>query len=295
MPDRGSAHLVLAALVGLLALLTGCPDANRGIAPQSAREAMQRIEENYQRIAGPLQCDATVSFSFVDDDGAKRRFIGHPSTIIFNAPRCLYIDVKSAIGGSVARIGSNDDRYWLWFDANDTRKLFWGTWQALDEGRARKLPLPPDQLLDVLMLRALPDCVGAGLRPLLRFEGAEQRLLFVQVDDDGWPTLQREVRLDPNPPYLPLRITDRDAAGRIVMNADISDYRIVEGAGKTPYLIARRFVIDWPLGDATLRIDLGRVRLRTTPLTGVCDFPTGWKGEIEPLDGPPPIETDENH
>ncbi|MFN0136905.1 MAG: hypothetical protein ACKVS9_12405 [Phycisphaerae bacterium] len=277
-------RITVVAAVALGPLLVGCPDRDRIDAPVSARQAMERIHANYARIPSPLQCDATVSFSFLDDQKVKRRFIAHPATIIFGPPRCLYFDVKATLGGSVARLGSSDDRYWLWLDTPDYRKLFWGTWEALEESRARPLAIPPDQLLDVLMLRTLPDLVGGGMRPLLRRDAkADDRLLFTEIDDDGWPRLQREVILNTQSPYLPARIVDRDAAGRVRMDATIEQYSKIEGGEG---YIARRYVIDWPLDDATLRIDFSRVKLRTSPLLGVCEFPRAWNGEVELLDEP---------
>lgn len=285
-PIRRIAFRIAAiATAGVItALLTGCPQADRLDAPGSARQAMERIDANYARISAPLQCDATVSFSFLDDQKVKRRFILHPATIIFGAPKCLYFDVKTTLGGSVARLGSNDERYWLWLDTPDYRKLYWGTWEALEESRARPLPIPPDQLLDVLMLRSLPDLLVGGMRPLLRSDPkSDDRLLFSEFDEDGWPRLQREVILNTQSPYLPARIIDRDATGRVRMDAAIEQYVEVEKSGG---YIARRYVIDWPIDDATLRIDFSHVKLRTTPLLGVCDFPRAWNGNVEPLDEP---------
>ncbi len=95
-----------ALLLSVLAF--GCN--GRGIEPRppsDAREAVQRINNNLAKIEGALFCKALASFRFRDASGGDRRFIGQEATVIFEAPRCLYFDIKHALTGSVARIGGN--------------------------------------------------------------------------------------------------------------------------------------------------------------------------------------------
>jgi hypothetical protein len=287
---RRMAHLAtaVAATVCLLTALTvGCNGTGgvQPVPPRDAREAMQRIDDNLAKIEGALSCKATSSFRFRDANGTDRRYIGHPATVIFETPRCLYFDIKNALAGSVARIGSNEQRYWLWIDTPESRTLWYGTWQALEEGRARPLAIPPDQLLDALLLRPLPEELPDGLKPLLEVDDDEHRLLFVALDDEGWPHVQRELILDPRPPYMPLEIIDRVPDGRVAMHAHLSRYERVKGTGLDGPYTPRKYVIYWELDEAEMRLDLGAVRYRTKDVP-FCVFPEEWEGEIEALDEP---------
>lgn len=254
--------------------------------PSDARQAMRRINANLSRIERALYCKALVSFRFRDNRGVVRRFVGHPATIIFEQPRCLYFDIKHTLAGSVARIGSNDERYWLWVDLQDTRKLWYGTWAALERGLARRMVVPPDELLDALMMRPLPEALPAGVRPLLESDGRVSRLLFVEVGEGRWPWVRREMVLDAQPPYLPVEIVDRLPDGRIAMRAELGRYRRVRGTGPLGPYTARHYVVRWKQEGAEMRIDLSDVRYRARE-TPFCEFPEGWEGETIRLDRTP--------
>lgn len=275
--------LTLAAL-----LVTGCNSVSRmePRPPRDAREAVQRINRNLNAIERALYCKANVSFRFRDADGVDRRFLGNPATVIFEAPRCLYFDIKHTLAGSVARIGSNDERYWMWADVNDTRKLWYGAWTELERGLARSLIIPPDQLLDALMMRPLPEQLPDGMYPMLEAGESGQRLLFMEQDELGWPWVRREVVLDGQTPYMPVEIIDRLRDGRVVMRAALSGYkRLDKSDPRAPYT-ARKYVLKWELDNAEMRLDLSSVRYRTKSVP-FCDFPEGWTGEVELLDDTP--------
>lgn len=263
------------------------PSGIKPVPPRDAREAMERINANLAKIEGTLYCKpALVSFRFRDANGADRRFIGHPAAVIFEAPQCLYFDIKSSLAGSVAHIGSNQEHYWLWIDIPETRKLWHGRWEALRRGNARRMAVPPNQLLDALMMRRLPERLPGASKPLLRIEGNDHRLVFLGLDAAGWPYAKREFVLDPKPPYMPLEIIDRLSDGRVVMHAHLKSYQPIKGTGPDGPYTARRYAVYWELDQAEMRLDFSNVRYRTKELP-FCDFPDSWEGEIESLDEPP--------
>jgi hypothetical protein len=271
--------------VGLL-LTAGCVPPLKIHPPDEARRVLENIDDNLAGIQRALYGrPALVSFRFRDEQGRTHRFVAQPATVIFRPPRCLYFDIKESLGGSsVARLGSNDERYWLWVDAADTQRLWWGTWAALLSGHARPLVVPPDRLLDALMMRPLPARRRDGPPPLLVEADGKRRLWFQEFDDPGWPHVAREIILARNPTDLPAEIIDRLIDGRIAMHARLYDYRPV-GDGADAPLTPRRYVVDWPTAEAGLRLDLLDVRYRTKD-TPFCDFPRRWRGEVEPLDLP---------
>lgn len=255
--------------MALLGVLCGCNGAAvEAIPPRDVGEALRRVNENFARLEQPLLCrSALVSFSYRDPSGQVRRYIAQPAALIYRAPRCLYFDIKS-IGGSVARVGSNDERYWLWVEP-EVSTMWWGTWADAGGAPPPELPLPPDQLFDALMLRPLTAELPDSLAALLRLRGDDHRLIYVRVADDGRTSVAREIVLSPKFPYLPTQIADWDADGQPTMRAELGDYKRVGPEG--PYT-ARHFVIRWPANAAELRLDLPSAVLRPDQ-PEFCDFP----------------------
>ena len=190
------------------------------------------------------------------------------ATLIFQSPRRLRFNIKHTLAGSVARVGSNDEQYWLWIEP-EVNTMWWGEWRYVDRGRGGSLPLRPNQVLDALMMRPLPESVGDGLPPLLHINGDDHRLLYVGLDSEGWPYVVQEVALDPCPPYQPIGLIVRRADGSEIMHVELGNYRKLGGDG--PH-IAHRYVIEWPQDEAELRIDLHRVRLKPDQVP-FYDFP----------------------
>ena len=122
------------ALFLLAVLICGCPRPNP---PLTAREAIARINANVDQIDQPIYArPAMTSVKFRDERGRDYRFIGHPARIMFDAPRCMRFDIEHSLGGKIAEVGTNDERYWLWKEPEGPM-LWWGTWTAIQEGRAR--------------------------------------------------------------------------------------------------------------------------------------------------------------
>ena len=268
--------------LGLVMLAVGCTQPRNCVEPRDEWEALARVNENLSKIEQPLQYQASASFSFRDNNGRERRFLGHEAKLTFYNPRDLLFDIRS-LAGVIAQFGSNDERYWVWIEP-EVRKLWWGAWAALDRDGPRKLPLPPDDLLDALMLRPLPEALAGDLHVMLRKDGQDQRLLFIRLDADGQPGGWREIRLDPREPYQPLEIIDRSAAGDVQMHALLSNYQRIGSDG--PFT-ARRYEVYWPQDHAEMRLDVTRAALRPDLREVVSDlfeFPAGWRGEVEQID-----------
>jgi len=290
MPDPAAWRRILrtGGCLLLLALIGGCPPPDR-LQLRDARQALNHVNSNLEKVDRALYGGpARVSFRFRDAEGHDRRFIGHPATLIFEPPRYLYFDIKHSLGGSVARIGSNDERYWIWVDTPELRKLWWGYWDEVEAGSGGGLPIPPGLLLDALMMRPLAERVPGGL-PALLIDQDPYRLLFQRCDGEGWPYVAREIVLDRRPPHQPIEIIDRLPDGRVSMHATLEKYRPLESSGETGPHTARRWVVYWPLDDTEMRLDLDRVRYRTKD-TPFCEFPEHWNGEIEQIGAPPSVE-----
>lgn len=276
----------LLSLTWLAALLSGCNGAKVEVRPPpvDARTALREVNAGLASLHEPVSLSpAIVSFRYRDSNGADRRFIGHPATILFDPPRCMLFRIKS-LAGTIAQIGSNDERFWVWVDTPEQRKLWWGDWDAFAPNRRINMPVPPDELQDALMLRPLPDRLPAGLPPLLETSGGRTRLLYQRVGG-GWPYIAREVVLDNRAPYMPVEVIDRNSAGEVLMRVELGRYRSVSGADGLYF--PGRYVIRWKDGTE-LRLDVENVKLQPDA-EDFCEFPARWDGEVETVTGDPGV------
>lgn len=276
-------------LLPTLLLLVGCPPADNGlrVLPQNEREALARINGNLAQIDQPVQYRAAVSFRFRDANDRDRRFLNHEASLIYAPPRYLLFDIRS-LTGVVAQFGSNEDRYWVWVEP-ETRRLWWGEWDQMEQTRETRLLLRPDDLLDVLSLRPLPESLAGGVAPYLRVEGEDYRLVFIRIGEAGEPNLIREILLDLDAPFQALEILDRLPDGRIHMHAYLSRYRRIGGDG--PF-VPHKYVVFWPLDQAEMRMDVNRAVFRPDLPLEVFNFPEDWHGAVERVDLPAALPPD---
>lgn len=262
----------------ILILIAGCQCT--GTPPDSRRHALQRVNDNLARIDQPVQAKGLVSFKFRDVDGKVHRFVGQEASLVFQPSQQLLFDVRT-IGGTVAQFGSNTDRYWLWVDLPDLRKLWAGTWSVAQRGTVRKLAIPPNELLDALMLRPLPEHLGTAPPPVLRLTDNRHELIYMRVIEGTQTAGLREVILDRCEPYQPIEIIDRLPDGQVAMHAYLKNYKRIGGDG--PYT-PRNYVVYWPETEAEMVLDILRVKFRPELPEEVFDFPSGWQGDRDSLD-----------
>jgi hypothetical protein len=267
----------------LAACICGCNGEQRVeiIPPRDVSEALARVNAHMHTESVALYCTGLVTIRFRDSNQAQRRFFAQPMTLIYRPERCLYMNIKSSLAGSLARIGSNDERYWLCVDDADFRRMWWGWWRDTAQTDADDIPVPPDDLFDALMLRRLPPVSIGGASPYVRIEDEDHRLVYVRMDENRNTLGVREIVLDPVRPYLPRGIVDRSADGEILMRATLADWRRVAGSR---VWTARRYVIEWPFRDAELRIDIETAKFRPDQ-PPFCDFPRDWNGPQQQLGG----------
>lgn len=277
---RGSVVSPRWAALLLPALIAGCPPTDGRVPFTTRREALEHVNNNLAQITQPLSCAALVSFKFRGGDERVHAFYMHEARLIFAPPKSLLFDVRT-LAGTAAQFGSNDAQYWLWLDVADLRKLWWGSWHRISALTERKLPVPPNELLDALLLRPLPEALEGGQLPVLRAEEGDYRLIFMRLGGGGQPTGWREVRFDTRPPYQPVEIVDRTPDGEIAMRAQLMNYQRVGAEGP---LTPRRYVVVWPANEAEMRLDILSAKFRSELPEGTFDFPANWQGESEEID-----------
>ncbi len=249
--------------------------------PENSAMALRRVNDNLSQIDRPLYYTVWVSCCFRDADGKMHHVPVQDGRLAYNQPQSLLFNMVHSLEGTVAQFGSNNDHYWLWVEP-ETRTLWVGSWDCLGQRYTRQLAIPPHELLDALMLRPLPELMS-GDPPRLEKRGWHYWLVYDRRAPDGTLLGQREVKLDRFEPYQPLAIIDKLADGQVWMHARTERHRTV---GKEGPCTPRHYVIDWPIDDAELRIDVLKARFRPDLPEEVFDSPTTWNGHIEILDGP---------
>ena len=109
----------------------------------------------------------------------------------------------------------------------------------------------------------------------------------MRLGPGGQPVGCRELRLDPQPPYMPVEIIDRSPDGRVEMQAELSNYQRIGSDG--PYT-PRRYVVQWPgsggVPRAEMRLDFTGAKFRPELPAEFFELPTGWQGQVEAIDMP---------
>jgi hypothetical protein len=231
--------------------------------------AVRFVNRNNARISSPVQAKRIHARGHVTDERGKRTNFDLSGGLLFIKPRYLYFDLRQ-LGQTVIRFGSNDTQYWLWIKPEiDT--LWWGTYAALDGTASRRIPIPPDMLIESLGLDELPGS-DAAADVVYRVDGDANQLLWTRRDSNGAIMLTKEIWLDRRPPHLIRRVLSRDADGRVVFDAALDDYRLIQGMDA---LAAHRIVLRWrdPDGRMDLRIGEWIARDNIRPTSGAFRRP----------------------
>ncbi len=198
------------------------------------------------------------------------------ATIAVESPRNFRM-VVSAIAGDEADFGSNGERMWFWMRRMPKERLYVYTCSHEDLPAAQeRLPLPfqPDWLMEVLgvvpfdgaAFELHPDPTDAGLVRLVsetRTPDGRTAVRFVTVDTHkGAVTAQ----------------TLRDADGRLIAEAKLSDFRTDPKTGVTlPHFVE----VEWPEAQSRMRLEIGNIEVnpQTVPkavweMKQVADCPT---------------------
>ncbi|MDX2197447.1 MAG: hypothetical protein SF069_00575 [Phycisphaerae bacterium] len=270
------------ALLGLvLPLVGGCPDGGGGggmsLNPPlatDAESALRRINDNLNLLNEKIEADTVVTVRFVDRDGQKRQFVGHEGKLRFMAPQCLRFDIRG-LDPVIAQFGSNDDRYWVWVKP-ELNTLWWGEWSNAGFADDLDMPVPPQRLLDALMIRPLPTEID-GRVPLNDRDGAGRKLVYRR--EDG--SIAREVRLDRSASGMPFEIIDRAADGRtILMIAKLKKYARIGSRG--PF-VPRVYEVSWPQNQGEMVLRIKSIQFKPTLPDWFCEFPEKWGGETRQL------------
>ncbi len=264
-------HGVLApALLGIILAGTGgCPPP-----PEPPRRALgeivSAIEGNAAKLNSPLWAsDVQVKARVTDKEGRQhvQNLDGH---MLFEKPRRLLLQLSPPIGDPIMQIGSNDDEFWVWVEA-DINRMWWGKYRHLGKPCADDMFVRPDELLTAIGIGGLPK--ESSLHGPAPARGRRHDILYYLCPrvEGGW-TL-REYRVGRLPPYQIELIVSRDLRGDVEMSALLQDYRLAwEGGPYVPGVIN----VLWPRSGDTFTLWINNPARPQSPIMPtVFDRPVG--------------------
>ncbi len=229
--------------------LGGChrPPQRMRLEPIPLSDAVRIANDNVDRIDGVLRASGAVDGWVKLPDGRKQSF--HLDGVLFYlAPNFVRFDLKS-LGQRQLLFGSNDEHHWYYDKQED--QYFCGR-HGEESGLARDLPVPPDQIIDILGLRRIP--LDSAIQRVVE---EHQQILIVARDQTGRDFIRAEYWLDRYAPRLLRRIVFRDGNGVVFMASDFDEHTRLGSEG--PWL-PRRISATWPQADASMTFHVSKWR-----------------------------------
>jgi len=256
--------------------------------PEPTQTVVDRFNANAERMPeGVLLYSPRVEVQagFFDEEGQEHVFDGE-GKLLFVKPLRFYLPLKHDLAGNMVEIGSDEQRYWLWFKKRQT--IWWGYHKYIDRPHIRQMPIRPDQVMAALGLTPLPSGSGwlrGPLRRVVRYPLPLNLLSYWRVDENT-ARYDREYGLSRVAPFLAERIVFFDELGREGCEATLADLNRVEVqddviSGPGP-IMPHRIWLRWPKSDAYFRMTIRKPTLK--PLTGrlgdkwyAIEPPPGWR------------------
>jgi len=177
-------------------------------------------------------------------DGDRRESFELHGTLLFRRPRRLYLKLSHVLG--TVEAGSDGSQVW-----------FRGPEEWMREDTLEELPFRPDRLADVLGLGLLPIDTRGPRGPMMLVAPDRYQLFFQDRLDNGqWYTTHR-IDIDRYAPYLVRSIVFFEPGGHPVMQADLSDYRLIMGS---EVWAPHRIRVDWLPDRGWMVLTLGNMK-----------------------------------
>lgn len=237
-------------------------------------ELIARINANNQRIPTLVVSDIDYHAVIHDPESGKTTtiFESGQGALQYRAPAEFRMRLNKALAGNVLDMGMNRQRYWLLApEGPDT--LWWG-YVDRRPAEASRIPIRPQDLLEVLSVSTLNSDLLALPAPLLRYNNDRDTYMLVWFErtDDRY-VASREVWYD-RQTLRPILVLLFDESGQIVLRAYLSHHRPVGDGAEAP-VIAGRYDILFPLTQSRLELEFGKIELtrKNTPNDASFRFP----------------------
>lgn len=319
MKARDARWLLGAALAVGALVAGGCPPTPPQVCPAnflSVEQILDAYNQNaakvpnlwgrIQQIEVRLRGEGGDVDTYRIDRG--HLFLSKVSTDPLDTP---YFLVRGVMGNQeIFRLGTTAEQrppgaaaaaplyYFQYEVSEDQRGAYWGHVSGLYGPGGGTTTIDPVQLLSVLGVMPWPQGPGQPPFPMLTVHADPCAYIvhFALPRPGGGLYVQREVWLDrASPTPRPVRVRLYDWQGRMVMQADLSDYQPVAAEGDPPGWPVMPGTIDitWPLveqGLTGLRLEVQEQDLATRALApGVYDVPDTVFQQGQYLQGAPAL------
>lgn len=253
-----------------LAMICGCPpggpvatDVPSG-PPRELPEIVSVISANAAKLDRPLWSNSVRATARIKDEKGKLHVYNLDSTLLFEQPRSLRMDLRPGLGDPVMGVGSNNEEYWLWVEP-ELHLMRWGRHKFVGRPCNEHISMRPDQLVAALAVGGLPSTIDGLMGPIRKAGKKHDILEYIRMQSGNY-VMDREYWVERNSPYLVRVVQFRDVQGRVSMSAALDDYKMVWDGGP---LVPHSINVIWPQDESTFTLDIGK-------LTGKA------KGEVSP-------------
>jgi hypothetical protein len=248
-----------------------------------------RVNQNVRAMNFLLRAGSVSANGKVVRGSGKTESFDALGTLYFRQPCNLYMQLSHTLAGKI-EIGSNDQEFWYW-ERFEHPRYFTGRHSYLVKPWETEVPLRPDQILDMLGLRELPATTAGKEGPTFQVGPDNYYMTFLDRDDRNRMYIFKKLAISRRAPFLVSGVTYYNPDGRAWMQAEIGNYRPVEG---TSVQVPTRIYVR-SLKDASyMTLSLGSLkpsdnkkveqeRIARSPLQRGEHV-----GEIVHLDRPPP-------
>lgn len=233
---------------------------------------VSQINQNNSRIK-TLWASGSFDVWVQNEKKQTEHIDGDKLTLVYRKPNELKMaGEKFGAPDRLFDVGSNGKQFWMWFPIKET--MWWGEYHEDSPMSYGEIPIRPDLLIEVLGVNDLnPDLLKAPV-PAMRFNNDEDAYMidFHIVLDDRM-VVEKEVWYD-RKMFLPRSVMFYDPNGRMILQADLSEYANLND-DKTGPKIATRYTLQFLQTHAKLVLKLreARDRYKNIPNDRTFRFP----------------------
>jgi hypothetical protein len=241
--------------------LAGCPPRDR-----TTRKPYDGPTDPIWEVAKAVNANASkiktvwarhdFDADIVDDKGKSHSLSGS-GTLQFRKPGDLLLTAKGII--DYFEVGANDQHYWFTVYPKEVGTQWWGRKDQMTEEGARRIPIRPDLLLEVLGVHEIDEDFMQPPAPTMRVNNDQWAYMFVwnaplRTPIARWVAV-KEVWYDIQT-KRPTLIVLFDASGRVVLRARLSQHEKIEDADAE---MATQYDIYFPENKSRMRFRITKL------------------------------------
>jgi hypothetical protein len=263
-------------------LLTGCGTAMEKPAgyfgpTESLAAVTASINRNAEAIP-TLFAHHYLEANIKDPETGKTHFVNASGYLMVRKPHELFLRAKKD-PVPVFELGSTEDRYWLTV-LIDPARHWWGYHKnAGDPCVARKIPIRPDLLGEVLGIGGVGGSLLELPAPTLRFNNDYDCYMLTWHDEVGDHWIARKEIWYDRKTLTARKVLLFDGDGRVIVRANLGKYVQIDakdGVADIKPWVATDFDLFFPESQSTMKIQLTDVALTSSngnPKAGTIVFP----------------------